>query len=103
MESHNNHLKVEIVRLEAEKQRLMDMLSGHETSCAKRPRHQHATSASRSAYSAQRPQYSSGVPAIYVEDLAGQYDACSASSSSFLAKRSLGHTYLDLDSRCIAL
>lgn len=187
LESQNKSLKNEITKLEAEKKRLMDVLSVHEPSCAKKLRTMLDTSkeeaaavevfdtaqlekppppefrvplppastvVSGNAYSV-RPQIIPIVqvtspvddppsfaeamrmatqnppPAVKLENIISSstvseepmmappqnveeifaynfdngngYHHHTHQASHFLAKRTLGHTYLDLDSRCIAL
>lgn len=152
LEYQNKNLRTEIVKLEQEKKRLMEVLAMHEPSCVKRflnspgdgsegnsqskdeefrvPQAPAATanrppspptlSAVQSQYQQQQQQQQQPTPYDQHQDASNEIkdvsggggggndlrNSCSFENvqpGNFLAKRPFSATYLDMDSRCIAL
>lgn len=94
LEAQNITLKSDVERLEREKKRLAEVLRLHEPTCAKKRR----TTTTATTTQVQKQQQQKSSTTTSSSDLY----SC-GESGHFLAKRQFGISYLDLDSRCIAL
>ena len=147
LDAQNKALKLEISKLESEKNHLMDILQEHEPSCAKKVKESMKVRRQQFEFSnsgggefrVPLPPSGPRIPSIQItspndphedppsfaeairmvsevkeeeEEIVPDYNIdyneefyryTNAGSNPFLAKRNLGQTYLDLDSRCIAL
>merc|ERR1711963_1370356 len=149
LDAQNKALKIEITKLEAEKSRLIDVLSRHQPNCVKKLKDTMSKSRTSSSASQYAPEFrvplpptstitsatGSNIPRIRIsapaetedeppsfadlikEEAAEEdhpymtptyndynnYSNYAPTPNHFLAKAHLGQTYLDLDSRCIAL
>lgn len=140
LDAQNRSLKVEINKLEAEKSRLLSLLSQHEPTCERKLKDIMKTKQKHVVYETyqnasplldgefrvplppvrinpQPPTFAEAIRMasevvkeeeeelpMFNDDGMGSYENFyHQTDNHFLAKRTLGQTYLDLDSRCIAL